>query len=70
MDAAVTENQTWLLIWQGGGRDLGVASLQLPRNYFIFRDPSSEATWSPIVSVTFFFFLKFCKSHTAAYTVS
>jgi hypothetical protein len=34
------------------------------------RGPSSEAAWSHIVSVTFYFSLKFCKSNTAASTVS
>ena len=28
----------------------------------IIRGPSSESAWSPIVSVMFFFFLKFCRS--------
>ena len=39
-------------------------------HFSIIRGPSSETAWSPIVSVTFFYSLKFCKSHTAAYTVS
>ena len=35
----------------------------------LFRGPSSEAAWPPLF-LSFFFSLKFCKSHTAALTVS